>query len=216
MPTRLLLTRHGEAQANVERRLVGHAESPLTARGRRQAEALAMRLHDEPIVCAYASDLSRACETATLALAGRDVELRVEPGLRELYFGAWEGLNFREIERGWAHEHRRLLAIDETFCAPEGEPLSGAGARIARTIATIAAAHAHETVLIVAHGGSLQLCLARLLAMPLHAVFRLAIGHCTLSAVEFHGEQPLVTLVNDGAHLAGVDAEGTDARGAAR
>lgn len=209
MPTRLLLTRHGETRANVERRLVGHGESPLTERGRRQALALAERLQREPIAAVYASDLTRCCETAALAIAGRHIEVAAEPGLRELHFGDWEGRTFDEVQAGWPDAWSRLLAIDETFCAPGGEPVVAASARIAATMAAIADRHAGKSVLIVAHGGTLYLYLSHLRGTPLSGTVRVAAANCALTLVELHEDGPRLTIVNDDAHLARIDAGGS-------
>lgn len=201
-PTRLILTRHGETVANEGRRFSGHSDVALTRRGRNQARALGRRLRDEPITAAYASDLARARDTAELALRGRGVPVQIDPDLRELSFGDWEGRTFDEVRSGWPDSFAQLLAVDESFCAPGGEPLLQTRERVVRAAAAIAARHQGETVLVTAHGGSLQLLLSYLLGMPAGCMFRIATGNCSISVVEFHGERPLVTLVNDCAHTA--------------
>lgn len=201
MPTRLLLTRHGETTANAAHRFSGHSDVALTALGRRQARALARRLRGETIDAAYASDLCRARDTARIALGGRDITVFDEPGLREFNFGDWEGRTFQEVREGWPDDWSRLLAIDDGFCAPGGEPLRETRARVAGAVQRIVAAHRNETVLIAAHGGTLQLIFAEVLGMGAGAMFRIATDNCGLSIVEVHGERPLVRLVNDQMHL---------------
>jgi broad specificity phosphatase PhoE len=199
-PVRLILTRHGETVANESRRFSGHSDVALTRRGRAQARALARRLRREPITAAYSSDLSRARETAEITLQGRGIAVEINAGLRELSFGDWEGLTFDEVRAGWPDQFARLLAIEKDFCAPGGEPITVARGRVVSAAMGIAARHAGETVLIAAHGGTLQLLLSHLLGMPPNCMFRIATGNCGVSIVEFHGERPFVTLVNDCAH----------------
>jgi alpha-ribazole phosphatase len=199
--TRLLLTRHGETEANVGRSFTGHSETALTSLGRKQARALGRRLRGEEVAAAYSSDLSRARETAATAVKGHNVNVTVEPGLRELSFGDWEGLTFAEVRDGWPDAYADLLSIDERFCAPGGEPLCEARDRIVATMTRIVARHPDQSVLVVAHGGTLQIYLAHLLGMTLGAMFRLATSNCGLSIVEFRGERPLVTLLNDCGHV---------------
>ncbi len=199
-PVRLILTRHGETVANEGRRFSGHSDVALTKRGRAQARALARRLRDEPITAAYSSDLSRARETAEITLRGRDIPVQVKSGLRELSFGDWEGKTFAEVRTAWPEQIQRFLANDEGFCAPGGEPLPVARERVIAAAEEIAARHFGETVLIAAHGGTLQLLLSHLLGMSVGNMFRLATGNCSVSIVELYGDRPLVTLLNDCGH----------------
>lgn len=201
MPTRLLLTRHGETTANVRRIFSGHTDVALTPLGVRQARALARRLADEPIVAAYASDLSRARETARLALGGRDIPVIEEPGLREFHFGTWEGLSFREVRERFPDGWQQFLALSDDFCAPDGEPLRETRRRIAETVQRIVAAHTEETVLVVAHGGTLQMIFADVLGLTTGTMFRLATDNCSLSVLEYYGDRPLLRAINDTSHL---------------
>jgi broad specificity phosphatase PhoE len=198
--TRLLLTRHGETVANAARRFAGRSDVALTPLGRRQARALGRRLRAFEIDAAYASPLLRARETAEIALRGRGIGVTAELGLREISFGDWEGHTFDEISERWPEAWSRLRTFDEAFCAPNGEPFVEAQRRVVESVVGIVGRHANQTVLITAHGGTLQLLLSHVLGMPAGSMFRIATGNCGLSVVEFHGEQPIVTLVNDCAH----------------
>lgn len=200
MVTRLLLTRHGETVSNAARRFAGRSDVALTPLGRRQARALGRRLRAFGIDVAYTSPLIRARETAEIALRGREVEPLPEAGLREVSFGDWEGRTFEEIRERWPEEWGQLRAFDESFCAPNGEPLTQAQERVVAASLAIVGRHPDQTVLITAHGGTLQLLLSHVLGMPAGSMFRIATGNCGLSIVEFHGERPIVTLVNDCAH----------------
>jgi broad specificity phosphatase PhoE len=207
--TRLLLTRHGETVANAARQFSGRTDVQLTPLGRRQARALGRRLRDYAIDAAYASPLIRARETAEIALRGREVAPQPEPGLREISFGDWEGRGFEEIRERWPEEWGQLRAFDERFCAPNGEPLVEAQQRVVAAAVAIVGRHPDQTVLLTAHGGTLQLLLSHVLGMPAGSMFRIATGNCGLSIVEFHGERPIVTLVNDCAHTLPRGARGT-------
>jgi broad specificity phosphatase PhoE len=141
--TTLLLVRHGETDWNAERRWQGHADVPLNARGRAQAEALAEQLTGERIDAIYSSDLSRARDTAAAVGARLDVPVVSDPDLREIDVGAVEGLTWDESEalraEGWP-----------------GEPKADHARRILRALDRIAAAHPHSRVLVVTHGGSMR------------------------------------------------------------
>ena len=178
--TTLLLTRHGETDWNLEGRWQGHSDRPLTERGREQARELAALLEDVDTI--YSSDLARARETAEIAGERLGVEVRVDPRLRERGFGAWEGLTSDEVERGYADEHRRWRA-GEGHGADDAEPYAEFSARIHAFVADVLQRHPGETVLVVAHGGSIRVIHA--LARDLDYVrdHRLipAVANCALS-----------------------------------
>src|SRR4029078_6301282 len=88
----LLLVRHGETDWNAPGRLQGHTDRPLNDYGRRQARELADRLGDDGIAAIYASDLSRAKETAEIVGARLGLPVVIDADLRERNWGSWEGL----------------------------------------------------------------------------------------------------------------------------
>ena len=96
--TTLLLARHGETDWNRARRWQGHADRPLTARGRTQAADLAARLAHIALEAVYSSDLQRARETAEPVATTHGLELVQLPELREVNVGSWQGLTRDEAE----------------------------------------------------------------------------------------------------------------------
>jgi hypothetical protein len=115
--TTIYLARHGETDWNAQARWQGHADTPLNERGRTQAQALAGRLAAVPFAAAYASDLRRARETAEIVVDGRDLPLRIDPRLREIDVGSWQGLTNDEIA-GLERTDGETL---EAFRAPAGQ-----------------------------------------------------------------------------------------------
>jgi alpha-ribazole phosphatase len=202
VPTQILLTRHGETVANAAGKFSGHNDVVLTEHGRRQARALGKRLQGTVIDAAYASDLSRARETAELVLTGRDLPVTTMPALREVSFGDWEGKTFEEVRREWPDAWQRMRSIDDDFSAPGGELLRDTRRRVVDALTRIAEENVDRTVLVAAHGGTIQIALAHVLGMSTSCMFRLATGNCGLSIVEYHRTRPLVTLINDCAHTA--------------
>jgi broad specificity phosphatase PhoE len=158
--TTLLVARHGEADWNRERRWLGHADRPLTERGRVQAHALARRLDGALIAAAYASDLARAFETARIALGNRAIEITPVRELRERDYGAWDGLHDDEIPLRFPEEHARWRA-GAGHGPSDAEPYATLAVRIETVIREIAAAHPSDTVLVVTHGGPIAVLDAR-------------------------------------------------------
>jgi len=138
--TTLLLVRHGETDRNAEGKLQGHTDRPLNDYGRRQARALAERLAGEEIEAVYASDLSRARETAEILGAQLGLPVAVDPDLREKNWGNWEGLT--------ADERLRIEY--------EGESSEDHRSRTLRAVERIVERHPAGRVVVVTHGGSLR------------------------------------------------------------
>jgi broad specificity phosphatase PhoE len=151
--TTILLARHGETDWNRDRRWQGQADTPLNDRGREQARELAESIDRVDVI--YASDLSRARETAEIVGAHHGVEVRTDPRLRERAFGAWEGLHDEEVERRFADEYALLVRGDGHGPA-DAEPYEALHARVSSFLDDVVRRHGHEHVLVVAHGGSLR------------------------------------------------------------
>ena len=151
----LVLVRHGESQFIIEGRFQGQADSPLTARGRRQAELVAERLarpHDSPALPfpegppreLVHSPLGRTTETATtIAAAGpggaTSLVPRPDDGFKEIGQGVWEGLYRDEIMARYATELATWRRRPTEAWAPGGESLDEVAARIRPALGTVLA-----------------------------------------------------------------------------
>jgi broad specificity phosphatase PhoE len=199
---RLLLARHGQTAYNRDRRFTGWHDPPLTRRGRAEARALGRLLARQPIDAAYVSDLGRAVETATLALAGRNLSApTADPALREASFGEWEGLTFDAARRRDPQPFESLLQRRIDFRAPAGESIPDVHARVTACLERLHLRNRDQTVLIVASGGPLQILVCDLFAMPISNHWRLAISNCSLTIVNFVDREPTLSLLNGRAHL---------------
>jgi broad specificity phosphatase PhoE len=164
--TTLLLARHGETEWNREERYQGHADPPLNATGRAQAEELAESLADESIDAVYSSDLRRASETAEIVGARLGIAVEQEPALREIDVGSWQGLTKAQIDgRPW-----------------DGETYEHHAERVTRALGEIAARHPDGRVLVVSHGGSLRRVQQAVLGEPLPVVEHCTIWTCSLES----------------------------------
>ena len=151
--TTLLLVRHGETDWNRDGRWQGHSNTHLNDAGREQAHRVAAELDGVDVV--YASDLARARETAEIVAGELGLEVRTDPRLRERSFGAWEGLTAPEIEEQFAEELARWRVGDGAGAA-DAEPFDAFAERIRSFLDDALDRHPGETVLVVAHGGSIR------------------------------------------------------------
>ena len=142
--TTLLLARHGETDWNRELRIQGSSDIALNELGRQQARFLAQELTDVDLDAIYASDLSRASETAAAVAATHALDVRLDPRLRERSFGSWEGLTREDLDALPPGSHH------------DGESDDEVRERMLAAVHDIAAAHPGEQVLVVSHGGALN------------------------------------------------------------
>ena len=152
-PTRIIAIRHGETSWNVDTRIQGHLDIPLSANGRWQAERLAEALRDEPITAIYASDLTRAWETAQFVGQVQGLPVIKEIGLRERDFGDFEGKTFAEIEVLLPDQSMRWRKRDPDFYPAGGESLVMLRTRVLEAAERLAAQHPGEQIALVCHGG---------------------------------------------------------------
>ena len=163
---RVFVARHGEAL--YESDLLSDAGGWLSPLGRRQARDLAGTLASERIARVWASDLSRAVQTAEIVAGALGVDVVVRPGLRE--FGVGDAAGTTGDPDPFAATFAAWLDGDLTARIPGGESGAEVVERYAAVLEEIADAHRGEAVLVVSHGG--VMCLA------LSAVARnLAVSH---------------------------------------
>jgi 2,3-bisphosphoglycerate-dependent phosphoglycerate mutase len=155
--TRILAVRHGETAWNRDTRIQGHTDIELNEHGRWQAARLADALREETIAAVYASDLLRAHETAQAVARTRGQSVTPHTGLRERCFGRFEGHTWSELELRFPEESLAWRKRVPDFAPAGGESLLQLEARVVSTVQEIAVRHPGEQILMVAHGGVLDI-----------------------------------------------------------
>lgn len=155
--TRILAIRHGETAWNRSTRIQGHTDIELNEHGRWQARQLGRALRDEPIAAVYSSDLVRARETAEAVAHPLGLPVHTHIGLRERCFGRFEGQTWDELALNWPAETLAWRKRMPDFAPAGGETLLELQARVVPTVMELASRHPGEQVLIVAHGGVLDI-----------------------------------------------------------
>ncbi len=202
----LFLVRHGQTVWNHEHRYQGQSDVPLSDEGRRQASLLADRLahaaREVPFDAVWSSDLARARATAEVAAAVLGLPVRLHSGLREMNFGAWEGLTFPEIEKTFP-ENVAAYRRDPVRTAPEGgESFLEMQARVVAAVEGILREGCRRPI-IVAHGGSLKSWLALRFGWDPAERHRMLMGNTGLTIVTAQGRRLRLLTYNDTAHLEG-------------
>jgi broad specificity phosphatase PhoE len=169
--TIVLIARHGQSDWNAARRWQGHADRPLTDKGREQAYALAARLAHIELDAVYASDLRRARETGEIVADSQALEVRSDPDLREVDVGSWSGLTRAEAEVRFPEGFARWQAGYPGWT--DGETYEAMTDRVLAAVTSIANGHPDGRVLIVSHGGPIRAIHAAALGLDVHAYRRL-------------------------------------------
>ena len=169
--THLALVRHGETDWNSEGRYQGQSDIPLNAKGMAQAEALARRLRGEKFDAIYTSDLARAAQTAEALAVETGTPVHLDPRLREIDQGEWEGLLLTEIEARNA-EAFRLRRLDPLAAHPPGgETVGQVRERVLEVIHEIQQTYPSGRVAIVSHGLAIALVKVHLAHLPVESVW---------------------------------------------
>lgn len=156
-PTRIIAVRHGETAWNIDARLQGHIDIPLNDVGLHQARQVAQALAHEPVDAIYSSDLLRAWGTAQAIANTTGAPLFADPGMRERNCGTLQGLTFAEIEAQYPEKARLWRERAPEFAPDNGESLIALRDRINASVARIANKHGGALLVLVAHGGVLDM-----------------------------------------------------------
>ncbi|QWE22574.1 histidine phosphatase family protein [Polynucleobacter sp. AP-Jannik-300A-C4] len=157
--TKLCLIRHGETAWNAERRLQGHTDTPLNPKGVLQARQMAQALKDINLGfdVLYTSDLKRAADTANAVVELFGVEAQVDSALRERNFGVLQGLSITEAPLLRPDIWQAHIARDLDHDLEGGESIQQFSLRVRNALDSIQKRHAGKTILVVSHGGTLDM-----------------------------------------------------------
>ena len=198
----LLLVRHGEsipARDDQPFPLVdGQGDPELDPVGHEQAERVADRLRHEDISAIYVTTLQRTAQTAAPLAARLGITPRVEPDLREVGLGDWEGSFRRHIAEGHPIA-QEMYARQRWDVIPGAEPAEAFAARVRGAVTRIAEAHADEAVVVMSHGGTIGQILA--LCTGARAFAFNGSDNGAISHIVVTGDRWIVRRYNDTAHL---------------
>ncbi|MFF4447820.1 bifunctional RNase H/acid phosphatase [Streptomyces sp. NPDC001502] len=204
-PATLVLLRHGETALTPQKRFSGSGGSDpeLSPAGRRQAAAVAEALAARgTIQTVISSPLLRCRETAQAVADRLGLTVTVEEGLREVDFGAWEGLTFAEVQQRFPDDLQAWLDSPKAAPTGGGESFMSATRRISATRDRLLSAHAGRTVLLVTHVTPVKILVRLALGAPPEALFRMELSAASLSAVAYYADgNASVRLLNDTSHL---------------
>lgn len=189
-PVQLWLVRHGQTDWNLIGRYQGQADQPLNAAGLAQAHELAGRLAGQHFDALYSSDLARARQTADIVGSALGLDVRLEPRLREIDQGEWEGMFFNDLVTRFEKELIRHRG-DPSVGPPGGETLIQVARRAYAAATDIAAAWPGGQVLVVSHGLTISTLLAAARCTPLSAAYQTIPANMQIEVISWSPCSPI-------------------------
>ena len=209
--TTIYLIRHAEAEGNLYRIAQGHEDGKLTRRGWEQVRALSHRFETIHIDEVYASDLYRTCATASAIYLPKGLSLHIDPSLREVNLGTWEGKPWGEIARQEPEQLVNFSVHSHLWRVDGGETAEEVQARLLKRVCEIAQKHDGKTIAIVSHGFAIRMLLAKLQGYPLDRVGDSPQeGNTAVSLLELDDGQLRVIFRSDISHLSDISTEGKE------
>jgi len=208
LSTHVVIIRHGQSQGNAEGRFGGHTDTPLSARGKKQAEATARALANEKFSAIYTSDLPRAIETATPLSKLAGIPLQTTEALRERSVGVMEGLTFEEAADQHPEQYQALLRRDFDHVLSGGESYRQTLDRASRLLDEAIEQYKGGRLALFAHTGTICILVLHLMgaldAPELKPVW-IATANCGIARFELRDDGFVRVLsINDTRHLTAV------------
>jgi len=205
--TDLLLVRHGASEAYIDggapfSLVGGHGDPPLSPDGVEQAELVGARLAALGVAAIYVSTLRRTAQTAAPLARKLGLTPRVDPDLREVFLGEWEGGLFRKMVADGHPLAQQMSAEQRWDVIPGAESLADLDVRVRAVIERIVAAHPGERVVAVSHGGIIGHALY--LASACRPFAFLGAENASISRLVITPDRWMVRGFNDTAHLDGL------------
>ncbi len=200
-----MLVRHGESAPHIVGEsfplVDGHGDPPLAPEGIRSAELTAQRLAatGERIAAVYVTTLQRTHQTAAPLLARLGQHARVEPDLREVFLGDWEGGEMRRRMADRDPIAIEVIAHQRWDLIPGAEPAVDFAARVRGAIERIAQAHPGELVVAVVHGGVIGQIMNQ--ASGASGFAFTGSENCSISHIVVDSDRWFVRCYNDTSHL---------------
>jgi broad specificity phosphatase PhoE len=195
------IVRHGTTDWNRNGYIQGHLDTPLNREGRAQAEAVAARLASEAATAIYSSDLLRVYETAQIIARHTGLRIIQKPGLREMHFGAWQGLSVDQIKARdpeiYAARRERPFEVPP----PGGETWMDFYQRSVDALHAILAATDAQRIIVATHSGVCTVLGLEALGLGPTGKRTFGNANCAIHTIGITGDRWEAVSLNDIDHL---------------
>ena len=201
---RCYLVRHAQTPWNVDNRVQGHSDLPLSPAGEVQAKRLSAFFASRHLHGIFTSGLQRSRQTAHAIAAGNGhgVQPVIIQDFAEIHLGAWEGLTPADIDAQFPGAYHQWTSHPSLVQIPGAEPLEAFRRRVRQAMIQVAASFQDGEYVVVSHGGVIASLLADVLDADYDATLRrLRLDNGGVTALEFGVLPPSVLWINATAHL---------------
>jgi probable phosphoglycerate mutase len=198
----VVLVRHGHTELSTADHMCGTTDPPLCTTGWEMAEAVAVRAEGERWAALYASPLLRTQQTAEPVARRTGLPVALEPELREISYGEWDGRRLPDVRAADPERFRAWVERPGDVAPPGGETGRAVAARAVRAVEAVVARHPGERVMVVTHKTVIRLVICVMLGVDLNLYrVRIAAPVASFTTIEFGETGPLVACLGDTSHL---------------
>jgi len=199
--TTIYLIRHGQTDWNKNKIFRGRADVPLNEHGRKEAEALARYLKDVRPTACYSSPLSRARETAEIAIRPRSLAIASDEGIIDIDYGKWQGVSDADVRKHYSETHRRWHETPQRVKFPGGESLAMVRRRAMASLDRIRMDNPEGIVYVVAHRVLTKVMMCAVLGLGNVAFWKIRQDNCAYNIIEFSDKGAVVVVMNETCHM---------------
>jgi alpha-ribazole phosphatase len=199
--TKLLIVRHGDTEYNDNRRFMGNSDIELGPSGRQQIERLRDYLAHEKIDAVFASDLQRTITSAGIVIGARKLDIIFCPELREINYGACEGMTLDEITHIYPDVAHQCTVFTPELVFPEGETFMGFGHRVSAFTERLKSLRQSDVALVVSHMGPIKVLICQWLGIDIQHWWQIRTDTASLSIVDLTSKGAVLSRLNDTSFL---------------
>ena len=195
--TKLILVRHALTTDNQENRLSGHIDSIVSEVGKHQIEKLTSYLQNVDIDKIYTTTSLRTKDTVKDIAQSKRISLIEKDTLKEINFGDFEGITFKEIKESNPDEFEKMISEGDNYKYPNGESLVETYSRVAKEIDNIVKENKDKTILICSHGGTIRNIITHLISKSYDYHWNFRIDNASVSILEIENGFAVINTMNN-------------------
>ena len=194
---KLILVRHALTVDNQKSRLSGHIDSSVSEEGKEQIDKITNYLKDFDIDKIYTTTSSRTKDTVKKLSELKSIEIIEKESLKEISFGDFEGLTFKEIENRYPEEFQDMIKKGYEYKYPNGESLIDSYNRVCTELDNIISDCDNQTILICSHGGTIRNIITYLISNSYKYHWNFKIDNGSVTILEIQDGFKVITTMNN-------------------
>ncbi|WP_305304689.1 histidine phosphatase family protein [Romboutsia ilealis] len=194
---KLILVRHALTVDNQKSRLSGHIDSSVSEEGKEQIDKITNYLKDFDIDKIYTTTSSRTKDTVKKLSELKSIEIIEKESLKEISFGDFEGLTFKEIENRYPEEFQDMIKKGYDYKYPNGESLIDSYNRVCTELDNIISDCDNQTILICSHGGTIRNIITYLISNSYKYHWNFKIDNGSVTILEIQDGFTVITTMNN-------------------